>query len=50
MVTEVARVPLPTPFGPFEAHAFECSSGNVYLAMTKGSVDGCRADAHPRPF
>ena len=40
MVTEVARVPLPTPFGPFEARAFECSSGNVYLAMTRGSVDG----------
>ncbi|MGH2776765.1 MAG: GTP cyclohydrolase II [Actinomycetota bacterium] len=39
MVTEVARVPLPTPFGPFEAHAFECASGNVYLAMTKGSVE-----------
>jgi GTP cyclohydrolase II len=39
MVSEVARVPLPTPFGPFEAHAFECASGNVYLAMTKGSMD-----------
>ena len=40
MVTEVARVPLPTPFGPFEAHAFECESGNVYLAMTNGSLEG----------
>lgn len=39
MVTEMARVPLPTPFGPFEARAFECASGNVYLAMTKGPVD-----------
>jgi GTP cyclohydrolase II len=39
MVNEVARVPLPTPFGPFEAHAFECASGNVYLAMSKGSLD-----------
>ncbi len=39
MVAEVARVPLPTPFGPFEARAFECASGNVYLAMTKGRVD-----------
>ena len=39
MVTEVARVPLPTPFGPFDARAFECASGNVYLAMTKGPVD-----------
>lgn len=38
-VTEVARAPLPTPFGPFEARAFECASGNVYLAMTKGRVD-----------
>jgi GTP cyclohydrolase II len=39
MVIEVARVPLPTPFGPFEARAFECASGDVYLAMTKGSVE-----------
>ena len=39
MVIEVARVPLPTPFGPFEARAFECASGNVYLAMTRGSVE-----------
>ena len=39
MIAEVARVPLPTPFGPFEARAFECASGNVYLAMTKGRID-----------
>jgi GTP cyclohydrolase II len=39
MVIEVARVPLPTPFGPFEARAFEVASGNVYLAMIKGPLD-----------
>ncbi|MPZ90509.1 MAG: GTP cyclohydrolase II RibA [Actinobacteria bacterium] len=39
MVNEEARVPLPTPFGPFVARAFECASGNVYLAMTKGRLD-----------
>ncbi|MGH2700080.1 MAG: GTP cyclohydrolase II [Actinomycetota bacterium] len=39
MVNEVASVPLPTPFGPFEARGFECTSGNVYLAMTKGELD-----------
>jgi 3,4-dihydroxy 2-butanone 4-phosphate synthase/GTP cyclohydrolase II len=37
-VKEVARVPLPTPFGLFETRAFECGSGFVYLAMVKGSL------------
>src|SRR5215210_5497708 len=37
---EVARAPMPTPFGTFEARAFECSSGFVYLALVQGDVDG----------
>jgi GTP cyclohydrolase II len=37
IINEVARVSLPTPYGPFEARAFECASGNVCLALTKGS-------------
>lgn len=44
MINELARVPLPTPFGPFEASAFECASGNVYLAMTKGRLDAPELD------
>jgi GTP cyclohydrolase II len=37
-VVEQVRVPLPTTFGPFEARAFECEGGNVYLALVKGDV------------
>lgn len=37
---EVVRVPLPTPFGEFEARAFEQPGGYVYLALVKGPVDG----------
>jgi GTP cyclohydrolase II len=37
-VVEQVRVPLPTSFGQFEARAFECDSGNVYLALTKGDI------------
>ena len=33
-------VELPTPFGLFEAHAFERPSGHVYLALVFGAVDG----------
>jgi GTP cyclohydrolase II len=33
-------VDLPTPFGLFEAHAFERPSGHVYLALVFGEVDG----------
>ena len=33
-------VELPTPFGLFEAHAFERPSGHVYLALVLGVVDG----------
>jgi GTP cyclohydrolase II len=34
----VATVTLPTAVGPFETHAFECASGFVYLALTRGHV------------
>ena len=37
---EVARLPLPTRFGLFEARAFECSSGFVYLTLAQGEIDG----------
>lgn len=36
---KVATLPLPTPHGEFTAHAFECTSGWVYLALTQGAVD-----------
>jgi len=39
-LTEVARVPLPTPYGRFETHAFESSSNHLYLAMVKGRPGG----------
>ncbi len=35
---EVARVPLATPAGEFEARAFACPSGFVYLALLKGDL------------
>jgi 3,4-dihydroxy 2-butanone 4-phosphate synthase/GTP cyclohydrolase II len=35
---EVASVSLPTEFGEFRARAFECDSGFVYLALTRGDV------------
>jgi GTP cyclohydrolase II len=37
---KLVTVPLPTSAGLFEAHAFECASGAVYLALVKGDVDG----------
>lgn len=37
---EVARVPIPTQFGEFEARAFELDAGLVYLALVKGDVAG----------
>ena len=37
-ISEVARVPLPTPFGEFRVHAFETAGGHVYLAMVAGQV------------
>jgi 3,4-dihydroxy 2-butanone 4-phosphate synthase/GTP cyclohydrolase II len=39
MITdEAVRVPLPTPFGQFEAHAFESESDHVYVAMVHGDL------------
>ncbi len=37
-LTEAIRVPLPTPFGAFVAHAFEQPSGHVYVALVAGDV------------
>ena len=37
---EAVRVPLPTPYGIFDVHAFEVATGQVYLALTLGEVDG----------
>ena len=42
-VTEVARVSLPTPFGCFEARAFECESGFVYVALIFGNIGDGRS-------
>ena len=36
----VATVPLPTAMGMFEARAFECPSGFVYLALVRGEISG----------
>ncbi|MFN2503435.1 MAG: GTP cyclohydrolase II RibA [Acidimicrobiales bacterium] len=36
----MATVPLPTALGLFEAQAFECASGFVYLALVRGDVVG----------
>jgi GTP cyclohydrolase II len=36
----LVSVPLPTSAGVFEACAFECSSGSVYLALVRGELDG----------
>ena len=33
-------VDLPTPYGRFDAHAFERPSGHVYVALVYGDVDG----------
>lgn len=40
LLRELARVPLPTSLGVFDARAFESRSGLVYLALTRGDVDG----------
>jgi 3,4-dihydroxy 2-butanone 4-phosphate synthase/GTP cyclohydrolase II len=34
------RVPLPTPYGVFDVHAFEVPSGHVYLTLSVGELDG----------
>jgi 3,4-dihydroxy 2-butanone 4-phosphate synthase/GTP cyclohydrolase II len=36
---EVVRVPFPTPFGVFDAHAFEGSQGYIHLALVAGDVE-----------
>jgi GTP cyclohydrolase II len=38
ITTEAVRVPLPTPFGVFDVHAFERASGHVYVAMVLGDI------------
>ncbi len=38
ITSEAVRVPLPTPFGIFEIHAFESSAGPVQLAMVHGDI------------
>jgi GTP cyclohydrolase II len=35
---EAVQVPLPTPFGSFEVHAFESESSNVHLALVHGDL------------
>ena len=35
---EVATVPLGTRFGEFRLRAFECASGDVYVALTRGDL------------
>jgi 3,4-dihydroxy 2-butanone 4-phosphate synthase/GTP cyclohydrolase II len=37
-VREVASAPIPTPYGEFEARAFETSSGHVHLALVVGAI------------
>ena len=39
MLTEVARVPMPTPWGVFDVRAFESPTDHVYLAMVRGNVE-----------
>jgi 3,4-dihydroxy 2-butanone 4-phosphate synthase/GTP cyclohydrolase II len=39
----VARVQLPTPAGEFDARAFTCASGFVYLALVKGDLGDGRS-------
>ena len=36
--TEAVRVPLPTPYGVFDVHAFERGGGHVYVAMVMGDL------------
>jgi 3,4-dihydroxy 2-butanone 4-phosphate synthase/GTP cyclohydrolase II len=37
---ELARVTLPTPYGQFDARAFQSGEGGVHLALVKGDVRG----------
>ncbi|GAA3168332.1 GTP cyclohydrolase II [Blastococcus jejuensis] len=36
---EVASAPIPTPYGQFQARAFETPSGHVHLALVAGEID-----------
>jgi len=38
MNAAAVRVALPTPYGVFDVHAFELSSGHVYVAMVRGEI------------
>jgi GTP cyclohydrolase II len=38
ITSEAVRVPLPTPYGVFDVHAFERASGHVYVAMVLGDI------------
>ena len=38
ITSEAVRVPLPTPYGVFDVHAFERASGHVYVAMVQGDI------------
>jgi 3,4-dihydroxy 2-butanone 4-phosphate synthase/GTP cyclohydrolase II len=40
LLRELVRVALPTSLGTFDARAFECASGRIYLALTRGRVAG----------
>jgi GTP cyclohydrolase II len=40
---EAARVQLPTVAGEFDARAFTCGSGYVYLALIKGDLSDGRS-------
>jgi GTP cyclohydrolase II len=39
-LSQVARVAIPTPYGMFDARAFNCPSGSIYLALIKGEITG----------
>jgi 3,4-dihydroxy 2-butanone 4-phosphate synthase/GTP cyclohydrolase II len=38
LIPEVASVPIPTPYGEFQARAFETPSGHVHLALVVGDL------------
>src|SRR3954468_1894395 len=40
---EVASAPIPTPYGEFQARAFEASSGHVHLALVLGTMGDGRS-------
>jgi 3,4-dihydroxy 2-butanone 4-phosphate synthase/GTP cyclohydrolase II len=42
-VHEVAAAPIPTPYGEFQARAFQAPSGHVHLALVRGSIGNGRS-------